>query len=250
MKVGEPAHSHSTKSPGFDSMGECTHFVWTGFDKQDEEAVEERQSELNVSSDIVYDDPKCQYHILFGILHNTSFERHETLLLYATRFAHGQLYRFASNHRIVVSRLKQLAVTHRIGKGMSEKQATSARNYAVSSMPLHKFVFDRSASLYMPESRAVEEFFAAADWNLEMNHELFCISTRPDFVSAVKGLTAEVLDENFLMPRPLRVDDFPVVRNAMCSYAAIRVYTDHVAPQTAVDLVLKSNGYDGRTFFG
>lgn len=231
-------------------MSECSHFVWTDLDKQDEEVVEDRRSDFNLSSNILYDDPKCQYHILFGILHNVELERSATLMLYATRFAHGQLYRFASNHRIVVSKLMQLAVTHRITKGMSVKQATSARDDTTLSLPFHKFVFDKSVSLYKRKSSAVEEFFAAVDWNVGMNEELLCISTQPDFIIAMKMLTPELLDENLLMPRPTQVEYFPVVRNAICSYAAIRVYTDHVAPQTAFDLVLKSNGYDGRIFFG
>jgi len=198
----------------------------------------------------LYDDPKCQYQILFGILQDISLERSETLMLYATRFAHGQLYRFASNHRIVVSKLLQLAVTHRISKGMSVKQATSARDDTTLSLPFHKFVFDKPMALYERESSKMDEFFAEADWNLAMNEQLMCISTQPNFIIAMQMLTPELLDEKFLMPRPRQVEYFTVVRDAICSYAAIRVYTDHVPPQTAFDLVLKSNAYDGRILFG
>jgi len=86
-----------------------------------------------------------------------------------------------------------------------------------------------------------------------LDETLKTISYRENYISAQETITAQYLDDNFMMPSPLRVkgaNKAPVVSVIMSIFAAIRIHQDTVSPETAFGLVIQSKGIDASEFFG
>ena len=141
----------------------------------------------------------------------------------------------------------------RVLKGMGLQQVINASEQIFNTLNLKAFLFEKIPSSVFDKDWAFQKLIAKLNWDADLDETLKTISYRENYISAQETITAQYLDDNFMMPSPLRVkgaNKAPVVSVIMSIFVAIRIHQDTVSPETAFGLVIQSKGIDASEFFG
>jgi len=208
--------------------------------------------EENVTNNMKYDQ-EMKSDILLGLSTEHACITHSVKCLVDKRFINKTLHVYATSFRSAMCYLTRLQVENRVLKGMGRQQAINESERTFSTLNLKAFLFEEIPNSVLDKDRVFEKLIAKLNWNADLDETLKTIRYRQDFISVQDKITVQYLDENFMMPRPLRVqgaNKAPVVSVIISIFAAIRIHQYNVSPETAFDLVIKSRGIDARVFFG
>jgi hypothetical protein len=219
-----------------------------------ENAVHDEFCEANVLNAIEYNST-MQHFVLTGLTNDLGQVTNTIRFLVQKRFQNRTLHRFATVYRTAMCVLIKLQYSHRISKGMGHKQAVAARLESLSQLNLRAFLIHTSSDHLSRNTKAFERLVGQLDWHLQTSLELCGIRRRQDFMQEQAKITPEYLDQNFLMPRPMKVgsegrETFKTVSTIISIFASVRIYRDNVTPDVAFDQVIQCKGYDARNFFG
>jgi len=221
-------------------------------DEVDEDRVDVDSCEENVINNMKYNQ-EMKSDILFGLSNEHGCVTNSIKCLVDKRFKNKTLHVYATSFRSAMCYLNRLQIENRVFKGMALQLAIKESEKTFCTLNLKAFLFENIPSRVIDKDRDFEKIIARLNWNTDLDKILKTIRYREDFVSAQEKITARYLDDNLMMPRPLRVKEAnktPVVLVMISIFAAIRIHQDNVSPETAFDLVIKSKGIDAKVFFG